>query len=58
MGELWVHALVAIPALYLGFVLGEKLFHRINAETFRKASLIMVFASSLAIIVSALLKNF
>jgi uncharacterized protein len=56
IGELWLPAVASIPALYLGFVLGEKCFHRIDSETFRKASLIMVVLSSLAIIVSALFK--
>ncbi|MDR3563327.1 MAG: sulfite exporter TauE/SafE family protein [Negativicutes bacterium] len=57
MGELWLHTLESIPALYIGFVLGEKFFHRIDAETFRKASLIMVFVSSVAIMTSAFLKH-
>lgn len=57
IGELWLQTLLSIPALYIGFYLGEKYFHRINAETFRKASLIMVFISSLALIGTALMKN-
>ena len=56
IGELWIQTLMSIPALYIGFYLGEKAFHRINAETFRKASLIMVFVSSLALISATLLK--
>jgi uncharacterized protein len=56
IGDLWLYTLASVPALYLGFVIGEKLFHRIDAEVFRKISLIMVFVSSVAIIVSALLK--
>lgn len=57
-GELWFHALLSLPALFLGFWLGEKLFNRINAATFRKASLGLVFLSSLAIIGSACLRHF
>ncbi|MDR3588165.1 MAG: sulfite exporter TauE/SafE family protein [Negativicutes bacterium] len=57
IGDLWLHTLASIPALYIGFVLGERYFHRIDGETFRKASLVMVFVSSLAIIASALLKH-
>lgn len=56
IGELWLHTLESVPALYLGFVLGEKLFHRIDSDTFRKASLMMVFVSSIAIIVLVLVK--
>ncbi len=55
--EVWYQTLLAIPALYIGFQLGEKFFYRINAETFRKAALIMVFLSSLAIISATLLKR-
>lgn len=50
MEELWLTTVMAIPALYIGFYLGEKFFHRINAEVFKKISLIMVFLSSLALI--------
>jgi len=57
MGELWVHTLISIPALYLGFVLGEKYFCRIDHELFRKTSIIMVFVSSIAILMTALLKH-
>lgn len=48
--ELWFHALLAIPALYIGFFLGQKLFYSIDAETFRNTSLVMIFASSIVII--------
>ena len=54
--ELWRQTLLSVPALWIGFTLGEKLFHRINAVTFRKASLALVFVSSLAIIGSIVLK--
>ena len=50
MGELWLSILLSIPALYIGFYLGEKFFHRINAAIFKKISLGMVFVSSLALI--------
>ncbi|KJS87632.1 MAG: hypothetical protein JM58_03740 [Peptococcaceae bacterium BICA1-8] len=57
INELWFRTLLSIPALYIGFYLGEKLFHRINPEIFRKASLIMVFISSIALMVATLIKN-
>lgn len=53
---LWVQVLVSIPALAIGFYLGEMFFHRINAETFRKASLIMVAVSSIVLMSATLLK--
>jgi uncharacterized membrane protein YfcA len=55
--SLWRQTLLALPALWIGFFLGEKFFHRINAVTFKKVSLCMVFASSLAIVGAALLKH-
>lgn len=58
MGELWFHTLMAIPALYIGFYIGEKYFHRINTDSFRKASLLMVLVSSIAIISTVLAKYF
>lgn len=54
IGELWPHILLSIPALYIGFYLGEKFFHRINAEVLRKVSLLMVFISSIMIVGSVL----
>jgi uncharacterized membrane protein YfcA len=56
IGQLWLPTFMAIPALYIGFYLGEKAFHHINSETLRKASLAMVFVSSLALIGAASLK--
>ncbi len=56
IGELWLQTVAAIPALYIGFRLGDKFFHRINPETFRKASLVMVVISSIALISATLLK--
>lgn len=55
--EMWRPTLMSVPALILGFYLGEKFFHRINAVMLRKVSLCLVFVSSLAIIVSTLLKH-
>ena len=57
IGELWLHTLLGIPALYIGFYLGELLFHRLNAETFKKISLMMVLLSSIAVIGSVLVKH-
>jgi len=54
MEELWHFILISIPALYLGFYLGEKFFQRMNAEIFKKISLGMVFLSSLALMGAAL----
>jgi len=56
IGELWFHGLLSIPAIYIGFFLGDKLFHLINAATFRNASLLMVLISSIAVIGSVLTK--
>ena len=56
MGELWLSILISIPALYIGFYLGEKFFHYINATVFKQLSLCMVCISSLALIVTALFK--
>ena len=54
---IWVYTLLSLPALYMGFYWGEKIFHRINADAFKKASLLMIFASSIAIIGSVLIKK-
>lgn len=56
INELWFLILVSMPALYIGFYLGEMFFHRINGATFRKASLIMVVISSIALIGATLLR--
>ena len=56
--ELWLHTLLAVPALYIGFVIGEKMFLRISATMLRKASLVMVLLSSLAMIWSVLAKQY
>ncbi len=56
-GDLWGHVLLAVPALYAGFHVGEKMFHRINAKTFRTVTLAMVFASSLTIVSTVLMKH-
>jgi hypothetical protein len=58
LANLWFDTLLSIPALVIGFWLGEKLFYRIDAETFRRVSLVMVFVSSIAIIGSVLVKKF
>lgn len=56
IAELWLNTLLAVPALYIGFCIGEKLFHRISSATLRKGSLVMVLLSSLAMIWSVLSK--
>ena len=56
LGELWQHLLLAVPALYMGFYLGEKMFHRISVAALRTISLIIVLLSSMAIIWSVLTK--
>jgi len=56
-GKLWFYTLLAIPALYIGFYLGERFFHRLNAELFKKISLVMVLLSSVAVIGSVLAKH-
>jgi uncharacterized protein len=55
LGNLWVNTLLAVPALVIGGWLGSKMFCRIDANTFRRVSLVMVFISSIAIIGSVLL---
>ena len=55
---LWLYTIEAIPALYLGTLLGEKLFRYIKAETFRKIALIVVFVGSIMIIGSGASKLF
>lgn len=57
LAELWLHTLLAVPALYIGFQLGERLFHRISSAMLRKGSLVMVLLSSLAMIWSVLSKQ-
>jgi len=53
-GDLWLYTLEAVPALFLGFTLGERLFKRLNPVTFRKLALAVVLAGSLMVIHSAL----
>ena len=57
LAELWLHTILAVPALYIGFQLGERLFHRISSAMLRKGSLVMVLLSSLAMIWSVLSKQ-
>ena len=57
IGELWRYILIAIPALYAGFYLGEKMFYRISVPALRTGSLVMIFLSGIAIIWSVLSKN-
>lgn len=54
--NLWLQTLLAVPAQYIGFLLGERFFHRLNAETFRRITLAMVVLSSVVIISSTLMK--
>ena len=54
IGELWRYILIAIPALFAGFYLGEKMFYRISVPALRKGSLVMILLSSVAIIWSVL----
>lgn len=56
IGDLWTHIILSVPALYIGFYLGEKFFHHINADFLRKLSLVMVFGSSILIIGSVAIK--
>ncbi len=57
IAELWLHTLLAVPALYIGFLFGERLFHRISSAMLRKGSLVMVLLSSLVMIWSVLTKQ-
>lgn len=56
IGETGPYILLSIPALYIGFYLGQKFFNRIQAEVLRKISLLMVFVSSMIIIGTVLVK--
>ena len=56
MEDLWLHTLLAIPALCMGFILGEKMFTRISVSALRTGSLCMILVSSVAIIWSVLSK--
>lgn len=53
--ELWLSVLISIPALAIGFYVGEKFFHRINPEIFKKIALVMVFVSSIVLIYKAIM---
>ena len=55
--ELWLYTLVALPALYAGFYIGEKFFYRISVPALRTGSLLMILISSVAIIWSVLSKQ-
>ncbi len=50
--EIWFKTAMSVPALAIGFFLGERLFRKLNAEFFRKISLILVLISSLVIIMT------
>lgn len=50
--DIWLEILICIPALFVGFHLGEKFFSKIDAPTFRKMTLAMVFISSIMLISS------
>ena len=52
--DLWLQTLRAIPPLYLGFYLGEKFFHQINIEIFKKMALLLVFVCSILLMGSTL----
>lgn len=53
--ELWLSVLISIPALAIGFYVGEKFFHCINPEIFKKIALVMVFVSSIVLIYKAIM---
>lgn len=55
---IWRELLLCIPALWLGFYLGEKFFNKIDAPLFRKMTLGMVFISSIMLIGSTILNWF
>lgn len=53
-GSIWRMTMSAIPGLWLGLYLGEKLFRRINAQAFKRLTLIMVITSAVLIIINTL----
>jgi uncharacterized membrane protein YfcA len=57
IGELWRYMLLAVPALYMGFYVGEKMFHSISVTTLRTLSLFIVLISSTAIIWAVIAKS-
>jgi uncharacterized protein len=56
IGDLWLQTVLSAPAICIGFYLGEKFFYRIDAETFRKLSLGIVFLGSAVLIGATMAK--
>lgn len=54
LGNIWRMTLSAIPGLWLGLYLGEKFFRKINAQAFKRMTLIMIIASAIMIIFNTL----
>lgn len=54
ISSIWRMTLAAIPALWIGLYLGEKFFRRINAQAFKRLTIIMVIVSALLIIFNTL----
>lgn len=53
-GSIWKMTLSAIPGLWLGLYLGEKFFRKIDAQAFKRMTIIMVIASAIMIITNTL----
>lgn len=54
IGNIWKLTVLAIPGLWLGLYLGEKFFQRIDAQAFKRMTIIMVIASAIMIITHTL----
>lgn len=53
VGSLWKFVLYSLPALFFGLYFGEKLFQRINAQAFKRMTLLMVVCSAVLILANA-----
>lgn len=54
LSKIWRMTLAAIPALWIGLYLGEKFFRRINAQAFKRLTILMVGVSAVLIIFNTL----
>lgn len=51
---LWKFVLYSLPALVVGVYFGERLFQRINAQAFKRMTLLMVVCSAVLILINTL----
>lgn len=53
-GTIWRMTLASIPALWIGLYLGEKFFRKINAQAFKRLTIMMVIISAILIIANTI----